>query len=210
MLLISDTYDSDGIGYSDIDREIWGDKDERSARNNRNVSMRKLRLLLANVGDVTIKYDKYQYCICSENVKIDYQELMSSLRNHSTLMTIPREELDMVLRLLSAGPLLPDISFGWLESRKVEFTTRTVDMLSERMQAELGHDDNLAYHIAEIITLHTPLHEEALRTKCIILTRCNMIHLAQSVYTSYARDYLHATGHQFTISLSTLCYNTTT
>jgi hypothetical protein len=37
---------------------LWSDKDEIAARNNRNVTLRKLRVLLEEVGDVTsIKND---------------------------------------------------------------------------------------------------------------------------------------------------------
>ena len=42
---------------------LWSDKEEESARNNRNVTLRKLRILLEKVGDVEVVSDAGFLCI---------------------------------------------------------------------------------------------------------------------------------------------------
>ncbi|MDR2885650.1 MAG: kelch repeat-containing protein, partial [Rikenellaceae bacterium] len=56
ILLITETGNSNkGLMGTRIDELLWGDKDPKAARNNRYVSIRKLRVLLEELGQVTIK-----------------------------------------------------------------------------------------------------------------------------------------------------------
>lgn len=49
--------DNRGITSKKLDDLLWGDKNEKSARNNRNVSISRLRLLLEKVGNIQIVND---------------------------------------------------------------------------------------------------------------------------------------------------------
>lgn len=198
MLLLSEVKnDYDGITYSAIDRVIWGDKDEKSAQNNRNVTVRKLRLLLQNVGNIVITNDKGVYHVSLDGVFFDYSELMLLFERVDDFDKADRETTSAILELLSMGSLLPDTSFGWLNNLKSEFSEKVSEMLLSRLRLELGRDDNLAYRISETISVQTPLSEEALRAKCIILSRRNMSSLAASIYARFCDNYQAVNGKPY-------------
>ncbi|MDE5635434.1 MAG: hypothetical protein K2I52_03900, partial [Muribaculaceae bacterium] len=205
MLLLSEAKDNGGIDYRKIDQEIWGNKDDKSAQNNRNVSMRKLRLLLEDVGDMVITYDKGKYRVDTDAVMLDYRELLSRIDRNDIINHVSPEKAEEILTLLSMGPLLPDTSFYWLDNIKSKFSERILSILTDWLHTELDHDDNIAYRIAETLSIHSPLNEEALRAKCIILMRRKMPILANNIYTQYCSDYLTANNHAYPTSLATLC-----
>ncbi len=62
-----------GILTRKMTEMLWSDKDEIAARNNRNVTLRKLRVLLEEVGDVEVISDGgFLKIRWNENVFCDY------------------------------------------------------------------------------------------------------------------------------------------
>ena len=54
LLILYSDKKKHGVSVEKITEIIWFDKKEASARNNRNVTLRKLRILLESVGDIEI------------------------------------------------------------------------------------------------------------------------------------------------------------
>ena len=201
MLILYTEKDEKGASYQKIDEEIWFDKDEKSAKNNRNVYMRKLRVLLEEIGDIEIVYDKGYYRINCNNVFVDYHESMLRLK----LEELTGKPLDEAIELLLLGPLLPNTVYPWLDSFKSEYTDtslRVLYMLMEHEQQRKGSDESLAYRIAETISRHDALSEEALVTMCRILYNRRMKGPAKNLYDSFCKEYAKSFGEGYNIPFS--------
>ena len=205
MLLISCEDNSAGIRYQIIDEEIWYDKDEKSAQNNRNVSMRKLRLLLEEVGDISITYDKGFFKIDTRDVFFDYHEIMKRISAINHTDNVSPELVDEILELLLMGPLLPNTHYDWLDRYKGHYSDEALKLLNKLLKYEFGRDDDMAYKIAETISLHELLSEEAMIAKCRILSKRKMIRMAQNVHQKFCKEYFRSLGEEYPHSFVSVC-----
>ena len=57
MLILYTEKEEQGISATKIVDLLWHDKEERAARNNRNVALSQLRILLEKVGDIEFVSD---------------------------------------------------------------------------------------------------------------------------------------------------------
>ena len=197
MLILYTEKEEKGVSFQKLDDEIWFDKNKKLAKNNRNVYMRKLRLLLEEIGDIEIVYDSGYYRIKYNNVLVDYHESMSRLKQEE--LTGP--ELDETIELLLMGPLLPDTVYPWLDPFKSSYTDISLRVLYRLMEHETDNDD-LAYRIAETIQHHDPLSEEALMTMCRILYRRGMKGPAKTLYDNFSKEYANSFGEEYGIPFS--------
>lgn len=205
MLLLSSIKYESGIKYQMIDEEIWGDKEDKSAQNNRNVSMRKLRMLLEEVGNVVISYDKGFFRIETNEVVFDYKEMKSRVDEIRGVDTVKPELVNEILELLLMGPMLPNTHYDWLDKYKAEFSNSALEILSKLLKYELGRDDNLAFRIAETISLHDMLNEEALFAKCKVLSRRKMLGLAKNIHAKFCKEYFKSMGEEYPVTFSEAC-----
>lgn len=201
LLILQGEKDPKGVSYETLDEVIWGDKDEKSAKNNRNVYMRKLRLLLEEVGDIEISFDKGYYRIEPGSVTIDYHEIMTRLKDTEKNKDIDDMKLEEILELLLHGPLLPDTSYDWLDSYKSNYTSSSIQILSNELE-RIADDNALKSKIADSILLHDPLSEEAMTAKCRILTKNRMKGVAKNIYDSFCREYEKSYGEKYPVPFS--------
>lgn len=205
LLILCCQKSKNGITYQIINEEIWHDKDEKSAQNNRNVTMRKLRKLLEEVGDISISYDKGLFKISTGNVMVDYSEITARITSINDMETVPTETINQIIELLLMGPLLPATNYDWLDPYKAEYTDKALSILTRILRHEFGRNDELAYRIAQTMSLHEPLSEEALIAKCRILCKRKTITMARSVYDSFIREYRRSLGEEFPTPFPEIC-----
>ena len=100
---------------------LWSDKEEEAARNNRNVTLRKLRVLLEKVGDVEIISDMGFLCIrWGEGVFCDYRMALECIRQFKEKNEEHGDDklLNQILEILLYGPLLQiQLLIGWMNSK---------------------------------------------------------------------------------------------
>lgn len=205
LLILACQKNTNGVKYQIIDEEIWSDKDEKSAQNNRNVYMRKLRILLEEVGDVSITFDKGFFSIDTSNIMVDYTESMSRIQMIQGNCEVSPELLEEVLELLLLGPLLPMTHYEWLDKYKGEYSNIALNLLNNLLNFELDKDDKLAYRIADTIACHDVLSEEAMKARCYLLSRNKKIGLAQNVYNKYCKEYKLSFGENYGIPFINVC-----
>ena len=110
---------------------LWADKDEIAARNNRNVTLRKLRVLLEEVGDVEVISDGgFLKIRWNESVFCDYctaLHCMDLLQKNGA----QKDEvlLNQILELLLYGPLLSNTIVDWLDEFKDAYSSLSIDLL---------------------------------------------------------------------------------
>lgn len=188
-----------------IDETIWGDKDEVSARNNRNVYMRRLRLLLEKVGDITITFDNGYFKLDIGNVFVDYYEVIGRMQQLDE-PGADEETIERTLELLLYGPLLPNTVYEWLDQYKGDYSHRCLVCLTKLLADKAGNDEesDTAYRIAQTIMRHDTLSEEALRVQCRILHRRHMTGLAKALYNNFCKEYHQVMGDDFATAFQSL------
>lgn len=206
LVLYSQKYEQ-GILIKKLDELLWMDKDEVSARNNRNVSLRKLRVLLSTVGDIEIINDVgFLRIKFGESVFCDYIagcDCVKEFKQYSEKRD--KEVLYKILEILLYGPLLPNTITDWLDDFKAAYSTQSIDLLNDLLAAEKqGEDPDLILRIADVMFLHDPLNEEALIAKCKVLCEAGKKGIAKNVYDKFAKEYKEMMGEEYKTPFSDL------
>jgi hypothetical protein len=110
LIVLYTVKDKKGISSSKLQEFLWFDKPEESARNNRSVNMRKLRVLLQSLDDVDITSESGYWTISLPNdVLLDYKEALRLMDKIQEEKNVKKDDLLRLLELLGAGNLLPNI-----------------------------------------------------------------------------------------------------
>ncbi|MDR1155473.1 MAG: hypothetical protein LBL04_12270 [Bacteroidales bacterium] len=199
LILMQTIKNGQGITSQELRKALWFDKDELSARNNRNVYIAKLRTILKPFGDIKIlnsrEYWSAQY---EKNIYCDYEHVLMLIRmlqaDHPD-----RRVLSELLKIAMKGTLLPDIQQAeWLEQYQTEYANLLIESLLEYgKRDEIKADLGLLLKIADVILLHDNIDEDAIRLKCYALFHTGRKNQALQTFGKFTADYesLLATRH---------------
>lgn len=204
LLLLYSEKNEKGIVLKKVDELIWNDKDKEAARNNRNVYISKLKILLARVGNITILNDKMHYRIqLGDDIFFDYHEVISQITTEE-VENLTKEKLELLLK----GALLPDSDSEWLDDFKSDYSNRALYFLVHMLNIEMAKgNDDLAQNIAEAIFSHDTLNEEALSAQCFILNKKGITGIAKGVYDKFCREYQKCMNEQYSKTFYDVCNN---
>lgn len=206
ILLLNSVTNEKGIDVRRLDRELYPDLSEDAARNNRNVYMRKLRLLLEKVGKVDIVNDKINYkAFIGDDVLFDFAEatkLMQTMDSGEDSTELTQRTLELLLR----GPLLTSVSEEWLDDMKGNYSSRAITLLHQLATRSLRSGrGSMAYHICEAIMAHDPFNEEALMMQCRILCQRRTVGIAKNIYDRFCKTYEQAMGEPYGKTFAEVC-----
>lgn len=206
MLLLNSVSKDKGIEIRQLDEALWSDMNEEAARNNRNVYMRKLRVLLEEVGNVDITNDKINYkATIGRDVLFDYEEacrLMTAIDEGENDEQLRARILELLLR----GPLLPTMSFEWLDDLKGNYSNRALTLLHRLAKRAQGEGDSQqVYRLADAIMAHDPFSEEALAMQCQVLCQRKTVGIAKNLYDKFCKTYEQAMGEPYGRSFADVC-----
>lgn len=184
---------------------LWSDKDEDSARNNRNVTLRKLRVLLENVGDVEVVTEAgFLRIRWGEGIFCDYCTALDCIRRFKENGEHGNDKLlNQILEILLYGPLLSNTIVDWLDEFKDSYSSLSIDLLRDLLDIQRNNHDTVL-RITDILFLHDPLNEEALAAKCSILYLQGKKGLAKSVYDRFCKEYKESLGEEYKVPLCNL------
>lgn len=207
LLIISTENETNGITGEKINRTLWSDKYKDSARNNRNVSIRKLRILLEEVGDLEIRSNNYWGMSYGNTVFCDYHLVMEFIRTLKNDILYDEENFNKLIELILYGPLLPDMTLDWLDNYKSDLSNLVLDFLKD-LSGKISEDDiQNRIRIADAILSHDTLNEEAIRIKCRALFYSEKKGLAKNAYDNFCKEYLALIGERFNRSFSEFIEN---
>ncbi len=180
-----------GISSSKLDEALWFDKSEKSARNNRNVNISKLRNATEEVGGLEIlSENSYWKLKMSSNIYCDYLRVLNIISKKDN-DDIDVDSIIELSGLLENGELLPNLQVDWIDSYKSQFTDKVIDFLVKVIFREEFQDDNKCLmHIANSIFSLDSLNEDALMVKCQILQKEGKGSIAINTYNSFCKEYL--------------------
>ncbi len=200
LILLYTLKDGKGISSVKLREILWFDKSDESAKNNRGVSISKLRMIFEKIGEIAINgQNSYWTVHFGDTIYCDYYEaliLMSRLDKAPTLRDIKR-----LVTVVSAGELLPNLQTEWVDTFKSDFSNRLIDLLLKLLsQPELELTPPMKINIADAIFAHDSLNEDALSIKCSLLVEMGKNGLARKVYDSFVKEYQALFGTDFKIT----------
>lgn len=181
-----------GISNVKLKELFWFDKSEESFSNNRSVNIRKIRLLLEEVGEFEISSaNGYWSFINKGNVYNDYI-IATKIVDKIAASTGPINDSDLsnLLEFAACGQLLPNIQFEWLDNFKATYTDSMIDVLSKlRDSNQFKDNDYTLLQIANSILKFDSLDEESVRMKCKIFISLKRTGLAHNTYEQFIKEY---------------------
>lgn len=195
-----------GISSLALKDMLWFDKDDNSARNNRNVNLSKLRSLLVTVGKIEINDVNNYWCmVIDKSVFCDYQSIMTLFAKLKSEHNVNRIYVNELLRLLSKGVLLPNVHTEWVDQFKANFTSVLIDVLLEvSHKTEMEKDYELLYKIGDVILLHDDIDEEGISLKCYGLYNLHKKGKALQSYNKFCIDYKTLLGEEYKVPFNDL------
>lgn len=207
LLILYSERDARGILALKATEILWPDKDGNAARNNRNVSLRKLRVLLESIGNAEIVAENNFLRIdLGDNLFCDYHEVVACIRRFQQPGAAADPDLlHRIFELLLCGPLLPNTIADWLDDFKDAYSSLSIDLLKKLLALERQQNhQEMILRIANIMFLHDPLNEEALAAKCAVLSAQGKNGIARNVYDRFCKEYRKSIGEEFGTPFSDL------
>lgn len=187
MILLSSKENDKGISSKKLTELLWPNKSENNARNNRNVNISKLRLLLDKIGDIGIcNENTYWQINIGKSVFCDYSFVINKLTK-SIHKNIEKEEIYELLNIVSRGEISPDIQTDCIEDFKTEISNLLIDDLNRISKTQ--NDLHLLILISNAILKYGPLNEEAISLKCKSLYALGKKGLAKQGYNQFCKVY---------------------
>jgi DNA-binding SARP family transcriptional activator len=181
-----------GITSQRLDDTFWFDMEKSKASNNRNVNIRKLRLILSKIGQINISNKgSYWFVEIGKDVTCDYEEVMKDLLLlKSKKATINKINIIRIIDFASAGNLLPNIDAEWIDEYKAEYSSLITEiMLQAIAHPEIKEDSRLLLKIADVILLSDSIDEDAIRVKSKVLYQTGQKGLSKQCYDKFCIEY---------------------
>mgnify|MGYP000105224726 CR=1 FL=1 len=197
LLILYTEKNAQGILASKTTEILWPEKEETAARNNRNVNLRKLRVLLESIGDMEVMIENNFLRIkWGTNVFCDYHTLIACTKQFEQEKS--EELLNRILELLLYGPLLPNTIVDWLDDFKDDYSSYSIDLLKNLLEIEISRNhQDMIIRLADIMFLHDPLNEEALAAKCAVLSAQGKKGIARNLYDRFCKEYHDSMGENY-------------
>ena len=199
-----------GISSIKLEEILWPGKTDEAARNNRNVNLRKLRMLLETIGDYEIiNKNSYWSISLSDDILSDYIEIFRLIETVKENNSVQSEEFGRLLELLSYGEILPNIQNEWVDPFKSDFSNDVIDLLMQVLEVNMDEEAifnnySIFLKIADTISTFDPINEDAVAVKCRVLYKIGKKGPAQKVYNSFIRDYKMLLNEDYKMSLKEL------
>ncbi|MCM1177330.1 MAG: hypothetical protein NC115_03985 [Bacteroidales bacterium] len=179
------------VTAEELNEVFWFGMEKSVASNNRNVNMRKLRVVLQEIGDIQIVFSNDIFKMTfGEDVRCDYIELMQLLHDADDADTVGPGALAAILGLAVRGNLLSGYEYEWLDSYKSEYSELLIRvMMKAAREPAVSSNSGYMLGIADCILREDRLDEFAIRVKCSIFYRRGHKGLSRQVYDKWCTDY---------------------
>jgi two-component SAPR family response regulator len=209
FLLIFHTSMKEGKGVSSVKLgdTLWFDKTGTSVRNNRNVNISKLRVLLESIGGIELESNKSYWKINVEkDFYCDYLEVLELIKKSRSKEGLQQDELFHLIQIASYGDICPNVQTEWMDEFKVSFANEVIDALrylSDHNTTILGNS-SLQCNVAECILKFDSLNEEAIKIKCTALYRMGKKGISSHVFSLFCKEYKEVLGTDYPIPFNEL------
>ena len=191
LLILLFTLRNGGITSKKLSDILWPGFPSENKKNNRSTQVKELRKTLGKQLDAEVLFEnkKWQFQF-SETGKGDVFILNNILPDfwypenkiHSDVQAV------QFARIVSKGPLLPQIEVEWLDTIKAEYNSRVLDLLTPFLESE-ALDNSRMIEIIEAILVVDPLFEPAVRKKVSCFLQQEKYGSAKKTVENYKKLY---------------------
>jgi two-component SAPR family response regulator len=199
LMLLHTLKNGKGVYSARLHDVLWFNKTKDNARNNRNVSISKLRHIFEKIDSVRIKNVNSLWTVeFGDNVYCDYREALMLMESMKEKANRTGRNVRQLLSIVSVGEFLPNQQSEWIDPFKADFSNNLIDFFLELIQQpepDISHQDRI--NMADSILTHDSLNEDALKFKCKLLVKTGKNGLAKNAYVSFTKEYLASIGIPF-------------
>jgi two-component SAPR family response regulator len=190
--LLNSIQNHKGVTSSKLDETFWFGKDKENATNNRSVNIRKLRVLLDNIGNVSLEHENsYWFLNIGEDIFCDYSKIMNLFKQANKEDPVDIRLLEKIIKLALVGILLPNMNADWIDNYKDKYSSTLIDLLLKvRNQPNICANPELLLQIADVILLHDNINEDAIRIKCGIQYKLGQKGLSKQSFDRFYASYI--------------------
>ncbi len=186
------------ISNKTITSHLWPGQDDYQAKNNRNVSVNRLRSVLEEVGGIKICCENSHWWVELESdVYCDYERLLTLL-SARTLTTAAINELSAIV---SRGDFMKEHEYHWFETGRMKLIDSALQKFKEQLQKYVD-DPQRRGVVAECILRLDSLSESALRVKIQLLVHNGDHTTARLVFEHFRKEFQRIYGVEYKKSFS--------
>lgn len=205
-ILLESVANGKGVTSQQLDETFWSDMDKTSAVNNRSVNMRKLRIILGQLGEVKIiSKNSYWSVSLGNDVYCDYSQIIALLTSVNTTKTFDKTIIEKITLISSSGVLIPDANIDWIDKYKSDFSNRLIEILQEAtLNPDIQQEFKLLIKISDVILLHDSIDEDAIQLKCRSLYQLGQKGFSKQCFDKFCAEYIQLLGEEPKFSYETL------
>ncbi|SHL89850.1 hypothetical protein [Mucilaginibacter sp. OK098] len=186
-----------GVSSEKLIEMLWFDKSEKSARNNRSVSLTKLKSLLDKMGHCHLSKDTGFW-----KIEIDYNEIMVDYHNYLCIVSnkskLSKQKILQLTDITQRGNFLSNIEYEWLDAFKSEVSNEITDSYIQFADSvKIADDPEFLIKLANDIFYFDPVNEEAMILKCKALSFLGKHSLAKNTFENFNKEYRVIYGEAF-------------
>lgn len=195
-----------GIKSQKISELMWQSVDGSSAKNNRNVTMNRLKGILKMLDGVFPQYDNGLWRIdFDDTLYIDYLELMKSFKNLKEAKKSNLTELyERILFVANGKPFLPNTEYEWLDSYKTEIAD-TIIKICEHILPILKDPKSL-HILADNLLAFDPVNEIGFKLKIQLLHNEGKHNIIKTTYEKYIKEYKYLYAEEYPNTIQELLH----
>jgi two-component SAPR family response regulator len=189
LILLSTIRLGRGISSERLNEMFWIDKPEKSARNNRSVSIVKLKTLLERMAYCQLSKETGTWTIDldPELVYLDYRSYLALVKNKRKLN---KEKIKELSGITQQGQFLSNSDYEWLETFKSEISNDVINTyLFHAHSTELSHDPEFLIDLANFIFYFDAVNEDAMILKCRAFSALGKHSLAKHTFENFSKTY---------------------
>lgn len=194
-----------GISSERLNEMFWIDKSEKSARNNRSVSIVKLKTLLERMDHCQLSKETGTWTIDLdlELVYVDYRNYLSLVKNKRKLN---KEKIKELSGITQRGQFLSNSDYEWLETFKSEISNDVINTyLYHARSGEFSHDSEFLIELANFIFYFDAVNEDAMMLKCKAFSALGKHSLAKHTFENFSKTYKSIYERDFEKDFQVIC-----
>lgn len=199
LLLLLRSYNgiSHRISVESLSAYLWPELDQEQTKNNRNVSLSKLRSIISQLDGIEIINEKNTLeLIINGNIYCDYLEFRKTIHTDDLL-----PHSSTIKGILLRGELLKEVSYEWLDGIKIQFIQESISKLKS-VAVKNNLDKFSKLDLADAILLLDSVNEDGLSLKVKVLNEQGDHQLAKLTFEHFKKEYrrLYAEEHKKTFA----------
>jgi len=211
LIVLYTVNNGQGISTQELTEILWPDKDTDSARNNRNVYMSKLRLLIKNLGNIElVNQNNYWTANMGDDVFCDYKNVNYLINKLKKQDNPSHEMVNEFVNLASRGVLLPNLQEEWVDAFKGDYTSLVIETLTTLLQnKDIKDDPIMVLRISDAVLKHDNIDEDIARLKVSTLFNLGKKTQAKQCYDKFMEDYKSFMGIAYKGTFEQFCEKNT-